>query len=172
MPILQLSIEILQAIIFEISRPSDLLALSLTCRALYSAIITEHLPYRAIKTCTSKSHIWRHIMEYPGKARRIRSLQLYPYNGGASLFLQTLSPKGVATDGREEEEEEIPAGTLALALTTVSKMQHLEYLQFSSGTDEGPEFLEWLSKGGTQAKTLLIYMNSRAVDWIRSIHNI
>ncbi|KIJ24748.1 hypothetical protein M422DRAFT_178479, partial [Sphaerobolus stellatus SS14] len=76
MPLQDLAIELIDTIVFEVERPSDLLAFSLTCRAISQRIIPDQLPFRDVEESINNLHIWDSLLEHPDLAARIRSIHL------------------------------------------------------------------------------------------------
>ncbi|KIJ34377.1 hypothetical protein M422DRAFT_263517 [Sphaerobolus stellatus SS14] len=149
--LLEFSIELIDAILFEMDRPSDLLSLSLACRALYHRIIPDQLLFRHVSEKIGNPALWDHLLEYPSKAKRIRILLLnHGYRSSLSQVLQ-LPLAGGHSDWNKNQNTEFDR-----VLKAITSMDHLERLQFSPQEEHIPRFLSWLANGGTQAKRLSI----------------
>ncbi|KIJ52743.1 hypothetical protein M422DRAFT_242650 [Sphaerobolus stellatus SS14] len=139
MPLLNLPIDVIDTILSDIDRASDLLALSLTCRTLYSCVIPDLLPFPDASASIQNVTIWNHLLQYPDKAKRIRSISLH-HRLSSTLSLLLGLPDTVvdSTEG------------FGCILQALSLMDGLKYLHFEPGKDKFPEFIQWLSEGGTQ----------------------
>jgi hypothetical protein len=85
----QLPPELLDALLHLLDAPSDVLALSSTCRVLYKLAVPAHLHYRHIAVRTTRElGLWAHLSSHPHLARNVRVLRI-----GASREEQRVPPK-------------------------------------------------------------------------------
>jgi hypothetical protein len=75
--IYQLPVELLEGVIHQVDRPSDLLNLALTCSAFRDVILPVHLEYRVISAAASQDDLWQHLLSRPDLARCVRRLTLF-----------------------------------------------------------------------------------------------
>jgi len=78
--LIDVSIEIIQHIIFFIAYPSDLLSLALTCRAFSLLIIPTEIEYRQIHTTPGYRILWETLTTKHHSARKIRSLHIFEHH--------------------------------------------------------------------------------------------
>ncbi|KIJ49924.1 hypothetical protein M422DRAFT_160247 [Sphaerobolus stellatus SS14] len=78
MPLANLPQKLLEEIIGNIDKPTDLLSLSLSSKSTSKLVIPDHLDYRVIQCAPSDTQVWQHLIKHPHLARRVKSVRILP----------------------------------------------------------------------------------------------
>ncbi|KIJ35160.1 hypothetical protein M422DRAFT_101992, partial [Sphaerobolus stellatus SS14] len=66
-------IELLNKLIGDIDKPSDLLSLALTSQS-FEKLLSDHLDYRIIQCSPADRRVWQHLSKHPRLAKRVKSI--------------------------------------------------------------------------------------------------
>ncbi|KIJ35173.1 hypothetical protein M422DRAFT_100027, partial [Sphaerobolus stellatus SS14] len=72
--LIKLPLELVQEIIGNIDKPTDLFTLALTCKSLSNLVIPDHLDYRFIQCSPADTPVWQHLIKQPHLSRRVQNI--------------------------------------------------------------------------------------------------
>lgn len=126
---LLLSIELIEHILLQLTRPSDLLSLALTERSLYSIIIPHFLDYCRLVFPIERADVWEHLNGRPLFCSRVRHLELWSrhhFLNPSQIPFNTIVPRSL----RNPEEISSRAHNINGICSALAKMSNLKRIAF------------------------------------------
>jgi hypothetical protein len=74
--LINISTELVDAIVNHIDNPKDVLNSALACKRLYQVIVPDHLEFRHIRCDPRQKDLWDELCQKPGLTAKVRFLEL------------------------------------------------------------------------------------------------
>lgn len=163
--------ELLETSLGLIDKPSDLLALALTCRLLARLVLPRHLCYRELSLyCFVNGHLlWAHLAASPGLARNVRSLSIGT-DTRAAVHVPASSVDCAADLRATFPRYDVPAAQASFG-AALARMTRLQKFTWRSAAGELREDArnDWvwplLCAGGARLKEMDVAVKAWDIPW-------
>ncbi|KAK7060342.1 hypothetical protein VNI00_001107 [Paramarasmius palmivorus] len=124
--------EILDAIVFHVDSPRDLLNLGVTCHRMHGIVFPRHMEYRVIRCKASSLALWNHLIVNRSLARNVRRLEVMDERA----LEREIVPAGITTTDTDLESTDDELGMHLkqerFLVAALNRMTHLAQFVWSS----------------------------------------